>query len=82
VFFVSESERVIATSIIKRRETIDEKQALVKVMFLDKFQHEVFRCIVISCWMELGVKNVVSVWIDSLNKSKALVCQPEVTDFW
>ena len=82
VFFVLESERVIATGSMKRKVTVNEKQALVKVVFLDQFQHEIFRCIVISCRLKLGVENVVSVWIDSLNKSKALVCQPEVCDFW
>ena len=65
VFFVPESERVITTGILKRRETIEEKHAFVEVMFLDEFQHEIFRCIVVSRWMKLGVKHVVSIWIDS-----------------
>ena len=37
VFFVPESERVIATGSMKRRKTVNEKQAFVKVVFLDEF---------------------------------------------
>ena len=35
VFYVPESERMISTGIMKRGESIDEKQAFVEVMFLD-----------------------------------------------
>jgi len=35
MFYVPESERMIATGSMKRKVTVNEKQALVEVMFLD-----------------------------------------------
>jgi len=67
------SERVIATGIVKRQVTVDEKQSLVQVVFLNEFRHEIFRCIVVFRWMKLRVKDIVSVRISSLNRSRTLV---------